>query len=422
MNKFQLPSRYINISKNVWPEYLQLALDYEPIDLGHGYPDFTPPTEIVKALKNISSTTDHHLHQYTVDFGHPRLVDCLAKLYSPLIGQEINPQTEILVTHGATGALFSTINGHVDIDDEVIIIEPFFDCYVPLVQIAGGIPKYIPLKPKTTKGDVLSSADWVLDPTELENMFNEKTKLIIINTPNNPLGKVFTKGELELIADLCKKWNVLCISDEVYEWMVYEPNKHIRIASLSGMWDRTITIGSAGKTFGITGWKTGWAYGPEILIRNLRAVHQSSIYTCLTPLQEAIAVAVEKEVNRFNDNDCYFRSMSRDFAIKRNFMADLLTSIGMKPIIPQGGYFMMADWSALEKKVDLSQESDCRKDYRFTKWMTKNVGVQAIPPTAFYSEPHKYLVENYVRYCFIKKEENLKNAAEILLKWKNTLK
>lgn len=153
-----------------------------------------------------------------------------------------------------------------------------------MVKGAGGIPKFIPLKPVKT-GDEISSADWKLDPVELEKLFNDKTKMIILNTPHNPLGKVFDREELEMIARLCKKFDVLCVSDEVYEHMVFEPFEHIRICTLPGMWERTITIGSAGKTFSVTGWKLGWAYGPQNLIKNLQIVHQNTVYTCATPLQ-----------------------------------------------------------------------------------------------------------------------------------------
>lgn len=193
------------------------------------------------------------MNQYTRGFGHPRLVQAIAKLYGTLIGREINANTEVLVTVGAYQSLFSAISGHVDHGDEVIIIEPFYDCYCDQIKSAGGIPKPIPLKP--TKSGTISSADWKLDPVEFEKLFSKATKALILNTPNNPLGKVYNLEELTMIADLCKKWNVLVISDEVYEHMVFEPQKHIRINTLPGMWERTITIGSAGKTFSVTGRK-----------------------------------------------------------------------------------------------------------------------------------------------------------------------
>ncbi|KAJ8936809.1 hypothetical protein NQ314_012163 [Rhamnusium bicolor] len=410
-SKFVLPKRYEGSEKSVWVEYIQLALEYKPLNLGQGFPDYPPPEYITNALSKVANGENYMVHQYTRGFHFQNFIQ-------KKIGREINPETEILTTLGAYEALFSTITGHVDEGDEVIIIEPFFDCYEPMVRYAGGIPRFIPLRSKDVSNSRPSSADWVLDKDELAGLFNNKTKAIILNTPNNPLGKVFTEQELIHIADLCKKWNVLCISDEVYEWIVYKPNKHIRIATLPGMWERTITIGSAGKTFSVTGWKLGWAYGPANLMVNLQMIHQNSVYTGVTPIQEAAAIGFEKELKRLDDDESYFVSLARELESKRNFMANFLSDVGMKPIVPEGGYFMIADWSPLESKVDLNSEKDKYKDYRFTKWMTKNIGLQGIPPTAFYSKPNKSLAENLVRYCFIKKDQNLEEAASILRKWK----
>lgn len=418
MNKFDLPDRFRGNDKSVWVEYIQLALKYKPLNLGQGFPDFYAPENITKALAAATTSDNPLLNQYTRGFGHPRLVNAIAKLYSKLLDRTLDPNKEVLVTSGAYEALYATLQGHTNPGDEWIIIEPFFDCYVPMVRSAGGIPKFIALKPKSTKGS-LSSADWIFDRQELENLFNEKTKGIIINTPHNPVGKVFTVDELQFIANLAKKWNTLVVSDEVYEWLVYEPCKHVRIATLPDMFERTITIGSAGKTFSVTGWKIGWAYGPENLLYNLDVIHQNSVYTCNTPTQEAVAIGFEQEFERFGQPDCYFVSLAKELLPKRNYMAKFLSDVGMIVTIPEGGYFMVANWSALKDKVRLEEETDENKDYRFTKWMTKNVGIQGIPPSVFYSPEHKHLGEDNVRYCFIKKDENLKKAADILMKWKD---
>ncbi|XP_012269796.1 kynurenine aminotransferase isoform X2 [Athalia rosae] len=417
MDKFSLPERFLGTEKSVWVEYIQLALQHKPLNLGQGFPDFHAPENVTKALAAAATSDNPLLNQYTRGFGHPRLVNILGKLYSKILNRDLNPNTEILVTAGAYEALFASIQGHTGPGDEWIVIEPFFDCYEPMIRAAGGTPRFIALKPNKTSGN-LTSGDWVLDNKELEGLFNEKTKGIIVNTPHNPTGKVFTQQELQMIADLAKKWNTLVISDEVYEWLVYKPYQHIRMATLPGMYERTITIGSAGKTFSVTGWKIGWAYGPANLLYNLQVVHQNTVYTCATTLEEAIAIGFEQEIARFGQPDCYFQSLANDLLPKRDFMASFLREVGMNPTVPEGGYFMIANWSALADKVQLSEEKDPYKDYKFTKWMTKNVGIQGIPPSAFYSSEHKHLGEENVRYCFIKRDENLQEAAEILRKWK----
>ncbi|XP_030374949.1 kynurenine--oxoglutarate transaminase 3 isoform X1 [Scaptodrosophila lebanonensis] len=418
MDKFDLPKRLQGSVSSVWNEYITLAMKYNPLNLGQGFPDDAPPSYVTQSLADIAKDANPLLHQYTRGYGHVRLVQALGKLYSGLIGRELNPLNDILITSGAYEALYSTIMGHVDTGDEVIIIEPFFDCYEPMVKMAGGVSRFIPLKLQCKTEGPISSADWVLDDAELEQLFNAKTKMIILNTPHNPTGKVFHRKELERIAELCRKWNVLCVSDEVYEWMVFDGVEHIRICTLPGMWERTITIGSAGKTFSVTGWKIGWAYGPENLIRNLQMVHQNSVYTCPTPLQEGVARSFELELTRLGKPECYFCSLPRELQTKRDFMAKFLSDAGMRPTIPEGGYFMLADWSPLAQKVDLSSEPDKYRDYKFTKWMTKNMGLQGIPPSAFYSVPNKNLGEDFVRYCFIKKQENLDKAAQLLQNWK----
>lgn len=414
--KFGLPGRLQGSTNSVWNEYIQLAQQYKPLNLGQGFTDYPVPSYITQAMASTANSDNPLLHQYTRGFGHLRLVQAIGQLYSQLVQRPINSQNEVLVTCGAYEALYSAILGHVDTGDEVIIVEPFFDCYEPMVKMAGGIPRFIPLKPKHK--NVTSSADWVLDDDELEKLFNNKTKMFILNNPNNPLGKVFTAKELRRIADLCIKHNVLCLSDEVYEWMIYDNNEFIRMCTLDGMWDRTITVGSAGKTFSVTGWKIGWAYAAANLIVNLQMVHQNSVFTANTPTQEALAIAFETELPRLGTKECYFNSLPEELRLKRDFMAEFLTKAGMTVTLPEGGYFMIADWTPLEKKCDLSGEIDVRRDYRFTKWMVKNLGLQGIPPSAFYSEGNKHLGENYVRYCFFKKDENLQKAGDILSNWK----
>lgn len=422
MSKFELAQKYHGLENNVWVEFIQLALEHKPLNLGQGLPDDLVPEYVINSLRDVINDPSVLMHQYTRGFGHPRLVTAISKLYSKLldIGHEIEPNKEVLVTDGAYEALFTAILGHVNPGDEVIIIEPYFDCYEPMVRLAGGIPKFISLKPTKTEGRI-SSGDWKLDPTELKEIFSSKTKAIVFNNPNNPLGKVFSMEEIQEICNLCQEHDVLMISDDVYEHMVYDDLKMIRVATLPGMWDRTITIGSAGKTFSVTGWKLGWAYGPENLIKNCQVVHQNCVYACPTPIQEAVARAFELELTRLDSPDCYFRSISVDLAVKRDFIARVLEEVGMKPVIPEGGYFIMANWKDLSDKIDLSSETDEQRDYRFVKWLSKNRKLQGIPPSAFFSKPHKYIGEDYIRFCFIKHDDSLKKAEEILTSWRKEL-
>jgi len=422
MSKFSLADKYRGLEKNVWVEFIQLALEQKPLNLGQGLPDDLVPDYVLQNLAEVVTDPSVFMHQYTRGFGHPRLVNAISSLYSKLLARStpIDPLSEVLVTDGAYEALFTAILGHVNPGDEVIIIEPYFDCYEPMVRLAGGKPVFISLKPTKTEGTI-SSADWKLDSEELQAVFNSNTKAIIFNNPNNPLGKVFTRAEIRELCSLCCQHDVLMISDDVYEHMLYDSSEMVRVATQPGMWDRTITIGSAGKTFSVTGWKLGWAYGPAHLIRNCGVVHQNCVYACPTPLQEAVARGFEKELDRLGHSESYFISISQDLKEKRDFLARVLTEVGMKPVIPEGGYFMMADWSDLADRIDLSSETDPQRDYRFVKWLSKNRKLQGIPPSAFFCAEHKNIGENYIRFCFIKHNDSLQKAEKILTDWRKEL-
>nr|XP_002119772.3 kynurenine--oxoglutarate transaminase 3 [Ciona intestinalis] len=411
-------SRLEGIDKNVWIEFTTLASQHNAVNLGQGFPDFSPPNYVKEVLSKVVVSGDQMMNQYTRGFGHPRLVENLSKLFGPLLGVDVDPYKEVLVTVGAYGSLFCSIMAFVQPGDEVIIIEPFFDCYQPMVKLAGGTPRFIPLRATSSGG---SSRDWKLDPDELKLMFNDKTKAIVLNTPNNPLGKVYSRDELSMIAELCIKQDCLCISDEVYEWLLYEGCTHTRIGSLPGMWERTITIGSAGKTFSVTGWKIGWSIGPSNLMKHLHTVSQNCIYNCPTPIQEAVAQGLEHEMSRFGTEGCYFKSLPRELEVKRDRLASILREIGMEPILPQGGYFILADASKL--KVDLSDSAGSGEnyDYRLVKWITRNKKVATIPNSAFYSDEHKDIAEKFIRFCFCKKDETIDKMEKIFKEWAKTM-
>lgn len=407
-----------NEKESVWNEFSQLALDEKPkVNLGQGLPDYKEavPDHIRENIVKAVTGPNFMLNQYTRGTGHPRLVSAISAFYSKLVNQNINPKKEVLVTIGAYESIFCAINAFIDKGDEAIIIEPFFDCYDPMVRLAGGSCQFVPLRlnKKDTKSVITTSADWILDMDELESKISPKTKMLILNTPHNPIGKVFSRKELEAIAGVCKKHNLLVLSDEVYEHLVID-GEHVRIASLPGMWERTITVGSAGKTFSVTGWKLGWCYGSEKLMRFAQLYHQNCIYTCPTPIQEAVAESFEIETARVDTAESYWGNLTKSLKEKRDMMVEILRGADMEPTIPEGGYFLLAETSIISTKFDFSQEQGATKDHKLVRWLTKNKKIQGIPPSAFYSQDHKVLAENFIRLCYFKSEATLREAEKLI--------
>eukprot|EP01132_Coremiostelium_polycephalum_P004126 gene4126-5162_t len=425
VNKFNFkPSiQTSTFGPSVWLEFSPLATKYKSINLGQGFPDFEPPKFVIEALK---STLDvGGFNQYTRSFGHTRLVNAIANTYSPLFERKIDPMSEIVVTVGASEGLCATIQTVVNPGDEVILIEPFFDIYMGPILMAGGIPKYVSLKEDRSlmkPGEKRSSSNWKINKSELEAAFTDKTKLLILNNPHNPVGKAYSKEELEEIASVVRKHpKAVVISDEVYEWMTYDDVVHHRFATLPDMYERTVTIGSAGKTFSITGWKIGWAIGPKSIITSIGNTHQYIPFSVSTPMQEAVAIAFE-EAPKLN----YFKQLRESYQHKRDILVKALSESGFDPIIPEGAYFVLGDTSRIHLEGEEGKDKSITgmglnlRDWNVCRWLTTEIGIAAIPPSAFYSDEHNTLAQNYARFCFCKKDQVLEDAHKSLLKIKSS--
>ncbi len=407
-DSFALPTTYDPVAQRVrtfgatvFAEFTALANATGAVNLGQGFPNFAAP-DFVKEAAQAAIGSD--LNQYARSAGHPRLVNALSQVYGPLFGRPLDPMQEIVVTVGATEGIFATVQALVNPGDEVILIEPFYDSYPAAVIMAGGTPVYVPLRgPAGSR----SAAEWVLDMDELAAAVTPRTKLIMLNTPLNPLGKVYSRRELEALAAFVQAHNLTVLSDEVYEWMVYPPAGHLRIATLPGMWERTVTLGSAGKTFSVTGWKIGWAIAPPRLAHAVLMAHQWIPFAVSTPLQEAVAVALEQAEARG-----YFAWLGAMYQAKRDRLLDVLQDVGLMPIVPDGSYFIIVDTSTLDVPVP----AGTRRDVAVCRWLTGEIGVAAIPPSPFYSGPHQHLTDQMARFTFCKTDDMLEEAARRLKK------
>lgn len=380
----KMAQRVAGFGTTIFTEMTALAIEHEAVNLGQGFPDFAAPQFLKEAAQQAIADD---INQYAPGYGRPRLRRAVAQKMADVYGLEVDPFQEVIITHGATEAIFATIMGLVNPGDEVIMFEPYYDSYVPCTQFAGGIPRYYTLRPP----------NWAINAEQLETLFNEKTRLILINTPQNPTGKVFSQEEYTLIANLCQKYDVIAVIDEVYEHIIFDEASHLTMAKLPGMRDRTVTISSLGKTFSATGWKVGWAIAnPEFSTAIFRA-HQFVTFCGAAPLQEAAAVALETAVT-------YYDELSTFYQNRRDLLVDVLKEIGLNPIPPKGTYFVMSDISHLPFENDIA----------FCKFLTQKVGVAAIPPSAFYANPADGA--HMARFTFCKKEETLQKAAERLKK------
>lgn len=374
--------------------------------------------------KSIDPSFGRNANQYARSYAHMPLANVLAEDYSERFGRTINPATEIATAVGCTNALFCALQGMIGPGDEVILLEPAFDVYIAQTKMANGVPKFVPLR---TNDDVSSNGKeitanekFILDFDELEKAITEKTKLLILNTPHNPTGKMFNRSELEKIAAIIQRHpQVTIISDEVYEHIVFDPESspHISIASMPGMYERTLTLSSSGKTFSATGWKVGWAVGPPHLTGAVTSVQQWVNFSAPTPNQDAIAQCLIRAREPYEGFDTFYKWVAAEYKRKRGLLVEALKSAGMDPIVPKGGFFIMADTSKIEFPSSYMEEKTVAmpcdpmpRDWAMSRWMTKEVGVTAIPPSAFYDKETIHLAQNLLRFAYCKGDETITEA------------
>lgn len=397
-----LARRVAGFGTTIFTEMSALALQHNAVNLGQGFPDFAAPDFVKQAAIN---AVNADLNQYAPMPGIPHIRQAIAKQWAKDTGREIDWQTEVSVTSGATEALCDAALSFLNPGDKAIIFEPAYDAYVPDIIMAGATPVPVLLRPPTPNGQRGTNGDpansWSFDPDELRAAFEQRPKLIFLNTPHNPTGKVYRRDELELIAKLCQEFDVIAITDEVYDRLTYDGAEHISLATIDGMWERTLTLNSVGKTFSVTGWKIGWSVGPAKLNQALRASHQWVTFATSTPMQEATAVAIEQAIS-----GSYYQDLRVEYNERRQLLYDILEGIGL-PILPaDGSYFISADISAIGYTDDRA----------FCRMLTSEYGVAAIPTSAFYSDPSQ--APTLARFCFAKKIETLHAAAERLQKLK----
>ncbi len=361
-----------------------LARRHGAVNLGSGTPDMPLPDVMQAALEE--AVADGH-NQYSPVKGEGVLRAAVAEHAARFYGQEIDPASEISITTGVTEALHASIFSFINPGDEVIVFEPFYDCYVPSIRLAGGIPRAV----------TLHSPSFRFDPEELRAAFSARTRAIILNTPHNPTGIVFSTSELTFIAELCQAFDILAITDEVYEHVVFDGGKHVRLATLPGMWERTLTLSGAGKTFSCTGWRIGWAIGPAPLQEALCRLRQFTVFAAATPLQCAVAAGLRLP-------DPYFRQLAADYEIRRDFMVATLAACGLKPTTPAGSFFILTDISSMRPN----------NGREFCNDLARDIGVVPVPTDPFYH--HQHYGEKIVRFTFCLRRQMLETARTRLAK------
>ena len=356
------------------------ALELKAINLGQGFPDFEGPDFVKQAAK---AGIDHQSNQYPPSMGIPALREAVAARFEEQTGRAVDPNRQVTITSGCTEALAASFLGLLEPGDSVILLQPWYDCYPVGCALAGATPRYVTLRPP----------DFRLPEAELRAAFEEGARAIVINTPHNPTGRVFSRRELDLVAELCISHDVMAFTDEVYEHIRFDGVPHLSLAAWPGMWERTVTMSSVGKSFSLTGWKTGWAVAPEDLTAGVRAAHQFLTFTTPNPMQYGSAAALAAPPEYFEDLQAFYTT-------RRNLLAEGLDRLGFGVYLPQGTYFLMADHRPFGFADDVS----------FVTHLIEEVGVAAIPPSGFYQDPVDGA--ELVRFAFCKSEEMLRGALE----------
>jgi aspartate/methionine/tyrosine aminotransferase len=380
----ELSSKTAQFTESVIREMTRLAIQYKAVNLSQGFPDFAAPIEIKRAAQEAIAAD---INQYAITWGAKSLRNAIAEKFQSTQGLTIDPEREITVCCGSTEAMMSAMMAIINPGDEVVVFEPFYENYGPDAILSGAQPRFVRLHPP----------EWRFDPQELAAAFGPKTKAIILNTPNNPTGKVFERAEREQVRDLCVRWNAFAITDEIYEHMLYDGVKHISMATLAGMRERTITINALSKTYSVTGWRVGWAIAPAEATSAIRKVHDFLTVGAAAPLQEAGAAALHFPQD-------YYDTLAREYTVRRDRLLGILTGAGFRCFKPRGAYYIMTDISAFGFPDDVA----------FAKYLVKEIGVAAVPGSSFYRNPADG--RTHLRFTFCKTEKTFQAAAERLAK------
>jgi len=392
--KHFLSDKVEHFTESVIRDMTRQAIQHGAVNLAQGFPDFPAPAGIKRAAQQAIADD---INQYAITWGAKNLRHAIARQMEEWRGVEVDPEREIVVCCGSTEAMIATLLAVCNKGDEVVVFEPFYENYGPDSVLSGAKPRFVSLRPPQETDGGRADGEWMFDPQELREAFQHHTKAIILNTPNNPTGKVFTRKELELIRDLCVEYNVLAITDEIYEHILYEGAEHISIASLDGMRERTVTINGLSKSYSVTGWRVGWAISPPAITNAIRKVHDFLTVGAPAPLQEAGAVALSLPAS-------YYKELAERYRTQRDHLLPALEKAGFRCYRPRGAYYVMTDISAFGFKNDVE----------FASYLVKDIGIACVPGSSFYK--HGKDGSQQVRFAFCKKVETLDEAARRLEK------